>query len=229
MQPTVRRVSARWIAGGRGKRALDIVVAAPAIVVLSPVIAATWVLTRTKLGPPALFRQLRAGRSGVAIVVPKFRSMTNNIDSSGNLLPDEQRITAFGARLRSTSLDELPQLLSVVRGEMSLVGPRPLPMAYVDRYTPEQRRRLEAKPGITGWAQVNGRNSSSWPDRLAMDVWYVDNASLRLDLRILVLTLKTAIRREGVSADGHVTMREFMGAADDSEVNAERHVDHPID
>jgi lipopolysaccharide/colanic/teichoic acid biosynthesis glycosyltransferase len=137
--------------------------------------------------------------------------MTDERDAIGELLPDEQRLTAFGALLRSTSLDELPQLWSVIKGDMSVIGPRPLPMAYVERYSDEQRRRLEAKPGITGWAQVNGRNATGWPERLAQDVWYVDHATLRLDLRILLLTLRTIVRRDGVAADGHVTMREFMG------------------
>lgn len=137
--------------------------------------------------------------------------MTDQRDPDGNLLPDEQRLTQFGARLRRTSLDELPQLWSVIRGDMSLVGPRPLYPSYVERYNAEQRRRLEAKPGISGWAQINGRNTLSWPDRLALDVWYVDHASFWLDVKILALTVKRSFKPQGVSADDHVTMPEFQG------------------
>lgn len=137
--------------------------------------------------------------------------MTNERGSDGELLPDADRLTPLGSRLRSLSLDELPQLWSVLKGDMSLVGPRPLPMAYVERYSAEQRRRLEVKPGITGWSQINGRNALGWPDKLALDVWYVDNASLWLDIRILVRTVLSVVRRDGVSADGHATMPEFMG------------------
>lgn len=169
------------------------------------------VLVRLKLGSPVLFRQVRAGKDGVPIVVPKFRTMTDARDECGELLDDAQRLTSFGARLRATSLDELPQLWTVIRGHMSLVGPRPLPTSYVPRYSSLQRRRLEANPGITGWAQVNGRNAVTWPERLSMDVWYVDNASLLLDLRILGRTVRSAIRRDGVTAEGHVTMPEFRG------------------
>ncbi len=168
-------------------------------------------MVRFRLGSPVLFRQERAGRNAARILVPKFRSMSDERDPDGNLLPDDERLTPFGAKLRSTSLDELPQLWTVIKGDMSLVGPRPLPTIYVDRYSPLQRRRLDTRPGITGWAQVNGRNATSWPARLEQDVWYVDHASLRLDLRILALTLKTALRRDGVAAEGHATMREFMG------------------
>jgi lipopolysaccharide/colanic/teichoic acid biosynthesis glycosyltransferase len=137
--------------------------------------------------------------------------MTNERDPDGALLPDERRLTPLGRRLRASSLDELPQLWSVIKGDMSLVGPRPLPLAYVDRYSPSQRRRLDARPGITGWAQVNGRNALSWPDKLALDVWYVDNASPRIDAVILLRTIWSVIKRDGVSADGHATMPEFMG------------------
>jgi sugar transferase EpsL len=204
-------MATRWIESGRAKRAMDLLIAVPAFVVLAPVSALVAVLVRWRLGSPILFRQERAGRGAVPIRVPKFRSMTDARDELGRLLPDEERLTTFGAVLRSTSLDELPQLWTVIRGDMSLVGPRPLPTSYVDRYSPDQRRRLEARPGITGWAQVRGRNATDWPVRLAHDVWYVDHASLRLDLRILAMTVVIALRREGVAADGHVTMREFMG------------------
>lgn len=190
---------------------MDLLIAVPAAVALAPVAAVVAASVCGRLGVPVLFRQERAGRSGCRITVLKFRSMSDERGADGVLLPDDRRLTAFGARLRSTSLDELPQLWSVIKGDMSVVGPRPLPMAYVERYSDEQRRRLEAKPGITGWAQVNGRNATGWPERLAQDVWYVDHASFRLDLRILLLTLRTIVRRDGVSADGHVTMREFTG------------------
>jgi lipopolysaccharide/colanic/teichoic acid biosynthesis glycosyltransferase len=190
---------------------MDLVLGGLALLFLGPVALVVSLLVRVRLGKPVLFRQTRAGQNAVAIVVPKFRTMTNEADAFGNLLPDKDRLTPFGAKLRATSLDELPQLWTVLRGHMSLVGPRPLPTAYVGRYDAEQIRRLDAKPGITGWAQVNGRNSSEWPERLALDVWYVDNASLALDLKILVKTIKTAISRDGVAAADHVTMREFKG------------------
>ncbi len=204
-------MATRWISSGAGKRLLDLTIAVPAIVVLAPVAGAVALAVRIKLGQPIVFRQERAGRHASTIVVPKFRTMTDERGADGELRPDADRLTSFGARLRATSLDELPQLWSVVTGRMSLVGPRPLPTAYVPRYSDEQRRRLEAKPGITGWAQVNGRNSTAWPERLAHDVWYVDHAGWRLDLKILAMTIRIALRREGVAADGHVTMREFMG------------------
>lgn len=204
-------MASRWIERGRGKRALDLVIAGPAFVLLSPVTALVAVLVRRRHGAPVLFRQERAGRDERVVRVPKFRSMTDDRDEHGELLPDEDRLTDFGKRLRATSLDELPQLWTVLKGEMSLVGPRPLPTKYVDRYSPQQRRRLEATPGITGWAQVNGRNATTWPQRLVDDVWYVDHATLWLDLKILALTLKTAITRDGVAADDHVTMHEFTG------------------
>jgi lipopolysaccharide/colanic/teichoic acid biosynthesis glycosyltransferase len=190
---------------------LDLMIAIPAMIVLAPVTATVAMLVRLEHGSPVMFRQARAGRGAETIEVPKFRSMTDERDADGNLLPDDRRLTPFGAKLRATSLDELPQLWTVIKGDMSLIGPRPLPTVYVGRYSPEQRRRLEAKPGITGWAQVNGRNTTSWPERLEHDVWYVDHASLRLDLKILALTARTALSRHGVSAGDHVTMHEFMG------------------
>ena len=194
-----------------GKRLLDLFVAVPALVGLSPVLMVVAAAVRWKHGSPVLFRQLRAGQDADAILVPKFRSMTDERDQNGQLLADGQRLTPFGAKLRSTSLDELPQLWAVIKGDMSLVGPRPLPTVYVDRYNAEQRRRLEAKPGMTGWAQVNGRNDTTWAVRLAHDVWYVDNASLWVDLEILARTLRMIVRRRGVTAPDHVTMREFIG------------------
>jgi sugar transferase EpsL len=193
------------------RRVVDVMVASIAGIILSPVIIFVAILVRRAHGSPVVFRQERAGKDGEPIVVPKFRTMTDERGANGQLLPDEDRLTPLGRRLRSSSLDELPQLWSVITGEMSLVGPRPLPMTYVDRYSPEQRRRLDARPGITGWAQVNGRNALSWADKLALDVWYVDHASPRLDARILLLTIRSVIARDGVSADGHATMHEFMG------------------
>ena len=187
--------------------------AAFAAAVLSPVVAVVALLVRRAQGAPTLLLQVRAGRDATPITVIKFRTMTDERGSDGALLPDADRLTPLGRRLRSSSLDELPQLWSVIRGDMSLIGPRPLPMAYVDRYSPEQRRRLDARPGITGWAQVNGRNALSWPDKLALDEWYVKNASARLDAEILLRTVLSVVKRDGVSADGHATMPEFMGDA----------------
>jgi lipopolysaccharide/colanic/teichoic acid biosynthesis glycosyltransferase len=195
----------------RLKRTFDVVVSGVALIVLSPLIAVTAIAVRLRLGSPVLFRQQRAGRDGRPIEIVKFRSMTDARGSDGELLPDADRLPRFGQTLRATSLDELPQLFSVARGNMSLIGPRPLPMAYVPRYSAEQRRRLDAVPGITGWAQVQGRNALEWPDKLRYDVWYVDHASLRLDAKILVLTIKAVFGRGGVAADGHVTMPEFTG------------------
>ena len=193
------------------KRAIDVVLAGAALVVLAPVLAVLGVLVRFKLGSPVLFRQERAGRNAEPFVLTKFRSMTDARGPDGALLPDDQRLPAFGRMLRSTSLDELPELVHVLRGEMSLVGPRPLPVAYLERYSPRQARRHEVRPGLTGWAQVNGRNTTDWPERLEMDVWYVEHRSVWLDLRIIVRTLAVVFGRGGVSADGHATMTEFRG------------------
>ncbi len=195
----------------RGKRALDLLIVLPALVVLSPVIAALAALVRRKLGAPVLFKQVRPGLHGQPFTMYKFRTMTDARDDEGRLLPDAVRLTPFGKLLRSTSLDELPELWNVVKGEMSLVGPRPLLMQYLTRYSPEQARRHEVRPGVTGWAQINGRNALTWPQKFALDVWYVDHASLGLDLRILALTFLKVLRREGVSQAGEATMQEFMG------------------
>jgi lipopolysaccharide/colanic/teichoic acid biosynthesis glycosyltransferase len=192
-------------------RARDLLLSGVGLVVLSPVIAATTVAVRRKLGSPALFRQERPGRSGKPFTLLKFRTMAA-VDPARGLVTDEDRMTPFGARLRATNLDELPSLWNVVRGDLALVGPRPLLMAYLERYSPEQARRHEVRPGLTGWAQVNGRNAVSWEDRLAMDVWYVDHRSHRLDAKILWMTVMSVVRREGISADGHVTMPEFRGS-----------------
>jgi sugar transferase EpsL len=202
--------TSRWLTSP-AKRGFDVVVASVFLVIVSPVIVLVAAAVRVLLGAPYTVNQQRAGRHGHPIGIVKFRSMTNERDADGELLPDEQRLGRVGRVLRGTSLDELPQLWSVVRGDMSLVGPRPLPLTYVDRYSPEQRRRLDATPGITGWAQVQGRNALSWPDKLALDVWYVEHASLWVDLRILVRTVRTVFGHTGVSAEGHATMPEFMG------------------
>lgn len=194
------------------KRLFDLTASTTGLLVLSPVLAGLALAVRVKLGSPVFFRQVRPGLHGRPFEMVKFRTMRNAHDSNGNLLPDDQRMTPLGSFLRSSSLDELPELWNVIRGDMSLVGPRPLLMQYLDRYTADQARRHEVRPGITGWAQVNGRNSLEWEDRLEMDVWYVDNQSLWLDLKILALTVGKVFRRDGVAAEGHVTMPEFMGS-----------------
>jgi sugar transferase EpsL len=193
------------------KRLFDLVLASLASVLLLPVLVFVAVAVRVAIGSPILFRQRRPGLGGRPFEVLKFRTMTDAVDADGRLLPDEQRLGRVGAMLRELSLDELPELLNVIRGEMSLVGPRPLLMQYLDRYTPFQARRHEVKPGITGWAQVNGRNATSWDERFALDVWYVDHRSLRLDVKILLITVKKVIAREGITQPGHVTMPEFTG------------------
>ena len=195
-----------------GKRIIDSLFAVSALLLLSPALAALVFLVRVRLGSPVLFRQVRPGLHGQPFTMLKFRTMTNARDAAGNLLPDADRLTPFGKFLRSTSLDELPELWNVLKGDMSLVGPRPLLMQYLDRYTPEQARRHEVKPGITGWAQVNGRNAISWEEKFALDVWYVDNQSLWLDIKILLLTVWKILKREGISRSGHATMDEFRGS-----------------
>lgn len=192
------------------KRGIDLFGAGTALVLLSPAIATTALLVRAKLGSPVLFKQDRPGLNGKIFKLYKFRTMLN-IEESRGLLTDEQRLTSFGKKLRSTSLDELPSLLNVLRGDMSLVGPRPLLVAYLDRYTPEQARRHEVRPGITGLAQVSGRNDISWDQKFACDVDYVDGRNLRLDLEILWKTVKAVFVREGITHHGHVTTPEFMG------------------
>jgi len=197
----------------RVKRAIDVIGAGVGLVVLSPVLAATAVLVRLRLGSPVLFRQVRPGLRGQPFTVLKFRTMTAATASDGTPLPDAHRLTRLGSLLRSTSLDELPELLNVLRGEMSLVGPRPLLMEYLALYTPEQARRHEVRPGITGWAQVNGRNTISWEEKFAHDVWYVDHRSLALDVRILLMTLTKVAAREGISQEGSATVDRFRGSA----------------
>ena len=201
-------------ATSRAKRLIDIVAALLGLIVLSPVIVVIALVVRRRLGSPVLFRQRRPGLHAQPFTLVKFRTMRDDRDADGGLLDDAQRLTQTGRRLRSTSLDELPELWNVVRGDMSLVGPRPLLTSYLDRYSPEQARRHAARPGITGWSQVNGRNAAPWEDRLAMDVWYVDHWSLCLDLRILARTVRSVLRREGISAEGHATVAEFVGTPD---------------
>lgn len=195
------------------KRALDAAASAVGLVVLSPVILVTALVVRVNLGSPVLFTQQRPGRGGRVFRLYKFRSM-RNVDESRGLVTDEQRLTRFGRILRSTSLDELPSLWNVLHGDMSVVGPRPLLVEYLPRYTPEQARRHEVRPGITGLAQVNGRNTVDWEQRFALDVRYVDSRSLALDARILIGTVRSVLVREGISAEGHATMRKF-GESDD--------------
>jgi len=190
---------------------MDIFGAGLGLILFSPVLLVVAVLVWVQMGSPVIFSQIRPGINGSPFNLYKFRTMTNERDMEGNLLPDKDRLTKLGMFLRSNSLDELPELFNVLKGDMSLVGPRPLLMQYLDRYTPEQARRHEAKPGITGWAQVNGRNAISWEEKFALDVWYVDNWSLWLDIKILFLTFWKVLKREGISAEGEATMPEFLG------------------
>ena len=193
------------------KRTLDIVASFIGLIVLSPVIAITAWQIRRKLGSPVLFRQVRPGLNGAPFEMIKFRSMRDALDSDGNPLPDSERMTPFGGFLRATSLDELPELLNVLKGEMSLVGPRPLLMEYLPLYSAEQYRRHEVRPGVTGWAQINGRNALSWKEKFALDIWYVDNQSLLLDVKIILRTVRKVVVRDGISADGEVSMSKFTG------------------
>jgi lipopolysaccharide/colanic/teichoic acid biosynthesis glycosyltransferase len=193
------------------KRVLDSVVSGVLLVLLSPAIVVLALIIRLKLGSPVIFRQIRPGLHGQPFEMIKFRTMRDAVDASGKPLPDGQRLTKFGTLLRSASLDELPELWNVLKGEMSLVGPRPLLAEYLPRYSAEQARRHEVRPGITGWAQINGRNAISWEEKFNLDVWYVDHRSFWLDVRILFLTLKKVIVREGISAQGEATMHKFEG------------------
>lgn len=193
------------------KAGIDRTAAVAGLVALLPVLAATAAVVRVTMGSPVFFRQWRPGRGGNPFQVIKFRTMANAVDQQGRLLPDARRLTRLGRVLRSTSLDELPQLWNVLRGDLSLVGPRPLLMQYLPLYSAHQARRHDVQPGITGWAQVNGRNAISWDERFELDVWYVDHWSLWLDLRILVITVLRVVRRSDISREGHATMPEFMG------------------
>lgn len=190
---------------------MDVVAALFAFILFLPIMLGTAMLVRLKLGSPILFKQQRPGIHGIPFFIYKFRTMTDEVDEHGRLLPDSARLGSFGQWMRRYSLDELPQLLNVIRGELSLVGPRPLLMEYLSLYTARQARRHEVKPGITGWAQVNGRNALSWEEKFELDVWYVENRSLVLDLRILWMTFAKVFRSEGVSNAGHVTMPVFRG------------------
>jgi len=193
------------------KRLFDLSLIVLSLPLLLPVFAVVAMLVRTKLGSPIFFRQKRPGLNGKSFEMVKFRTMRDTRDEVGNLLPDSVRLTRFGHLLRSTSLDELPELLNVVKGEMSLVGPRPLLMEYLPLYSEEQARRHEVLPGVTGWAQVNGRNAIRWEEKFNLDMWYVDNQSIWLDIKILWLTIKKVLVRDGISANGEVTMSKFTG------------------
>jgi lipopolysaccharide/colanic/teichoic acid biosynthesis glycosyltransferase len=193
------------------KRALDILVAASGLVLLAPLLAIVAVLVRAKLGSPVFFRQVRPGLHGKPFTLLKFRTMRDDHGADGELLSDASRLTPFGRMLRTTSLDELPELWNVLKGEMTLVGPRPLRMHYLPLYSPEQARRHEVRPGITGLAQVNGRNALSWKERLALDVWYVDNRTVLLDIKIIGRTIATVLRREGVLVAGQDDFESFDG------------------
>ncbi|MFG0581802.1 sugar transferase [Ectopseudomonas khazarica] len=193
------------------KRTFDVACSTVALLLLWPVLLIVYVLVRVTLGSPALFRQQRPGLHGQPFMMVKFRTMLDALDERGNPLPDDVRLTRLGRFLRATSMDELPELWNVLRGEMSLVGPRPLLMEYLPLYSAEQARRHEVRPGVTGWAQVNGRNALGWSEKFELDVWYVDNRSLLLDIRILLLTVKKVFIREGINADGQATMSKFTG------------------
>ncbi|MGR3549526.1 sugar transferase [Pseudooceanicola sp.] len=193
------------------KRWLDILGACLGLIVFFPFFIAISLMIRSEMGSPVLFRQTRPGLSGKPFQMVKFRTMRDAIDAGGRPLPDSERLTKLGRFLRSSSLDELPELWNVLKGEMSLVGPRPLLMEYLPLYSPEQARRHEVRPGVTGWAQVNGRNAISWDEKFALDVWYVDNRSLWLDLKIIWLTVRKVLKRDGISAAGEATMSKFTG------------------
>ncbi|MCH4985080.1 sugar transferase [Macrococcoides goetzii] len=193
------------------KRLFDIAVSGTALVLLSPVIVTSAVLIKKKLGSPVLFKQTRPGKNGEPFEIYKFRTMTDERDTQGELLPDAERLTDFGKTLRKLSIDELPQLLNVLKGDISLVGPRPLLMQYLPLYNEHQKRRMEVRPGITGWAQVNGRNNISWEEKFDLDVWYVDHQSFILDLYIIYLTVLKVFKQSDISQDGHATVPAFTG------------------
>ena len=193
------------------KRMMDIFGASVGLILLSPVILLLWVLIRRNLGAPVLFHQTRLGKDGVPFEMIKFRTMKDALDADGSPLPDAERLTPFGTKLRGSSLDELPELWNVLKGEMSLVGPRPLLMEYLPLYSADQARRHELRPGVTGWAQINGRNAIDWPQKFALDLWYVENRSLWLDIKIIALTVKKVLKRSDISASGEITMPKFTG------------------
>lgn len=193
------------------KRILDIISSLLAIIILSPLLAVTAVLVKTKLGSPVLFKQERPGKDEKIFTLMKFRTMTDERDENGELLPDEVRLTKLGKFLRSTSIDELPELFNILKGDMSVIGPRPLLVEYIPRYNEHQHRRHEVRPGLSGWAQVNGRNTVSWEDKFDMDVHYVDNYSFAMDVKILFMTVLNVLKREGISSETSATMEVFMG------------------
>ncbi len=193
------------------KRLFDIFFAALALIILSPIILFIAISVRMFLGTPILFKQQRPGYKGTPFHIYKFRTMTSRLASNGSLLPDAERLTPFGSFLRAFSLDELPELFNILRGDMSFVGPRPLLMEYLERYSPEQARRHDVIPGLTGWAQINGRNAITWQDKFKYDVWYVDNWSFWLDIKIILMTVWKVVKREGVTQAGHATTEYFMG------------------
>jgi lipopolysaccharide/colanic/teichoic acid biosynthesis glycosyltransferase len=193
------------------KRAFDLIFACVALILLAPVVLVLCILIRQKMGSPVFFRQTRAGFHGHPFEVIKFRTMKNSVDATGRLLSDAERLTKFGRMLRTTSLDELPELWCILRGDMSFVGPRPLLTEYLPLYSQRQQRRHELRPGLSGWAQVNGRNSLSWHEKFELDVWYVENQGFWLDIKIIILTLLKVFRRDGISAEGDATMPKFEG------------------
>ncbi|MCI6354400.1 sugar transferase [Eubacterium coprostanoligenes] len=202
------------------KRILDIISSLLAIIILSPLLAVTAVLVETKLGSPVLFKQERPGKDEKIFTLMKFRTMTDERDENGELLPDEVRLTKFGKFLRSTSIDELPELFNILKGDMSVIGPRPLLVEYIPRYNEHQHRRHEVRPGLSGWAQVNGRNTVSWEDKFNMDVEYVENYSMFMDIKILFMTIVNVLKHDGISSETSATMEEFMGLeAEKQEVN----------
>lgn len=201
------------------KRILDIISSLLAIIILSPLLAVTAVLVKTKLGSPVLFRQERPGKDEKIFTLMKFRTMTDERDENGELLPDEVRLTKFGKFLRSTSIDELPELFNILKGDMSVIGPRPLLVEYIPRYNEHQHRRHEVRPGLSGWAQVNGRNSISWEEKFDLDVEYVDNYSFAMDVKILFMTVLNVLKKEGISSETSATMEVFMGTPEREEEN----------
>jgi sugar transferase EpsL len=196
------------------KRLFDLFVSILCLIVLIPIIIGTALIIKIKIGSPVIFKQLRPGLNGKPFFILKFRTMTNEVDQNGELLPDEIRLTTLGMLIRKFSLDELPQLFNVLKGDISLIGPRPLLMEYLELYTPEQLKRHQVRPGITGWAQVNGRNAISWEEKFKLDVWYVDNRTFWLDIKILWMTFSKVLKSEGISHSDHVTMEKFTGTKD---------------
>lgn len=200
------------------KRLLDIILSLIAIIILSPLLLVLWLLVRIKLGVPVIFTQDRPGKDEKIFKLYKFRSMTDDRDSNGNLLPDDERLTIFGKKLRSTSLDELPELFNILKGDMSIVGPRPLLVEYLKLYNENQKKRHNVRPGLTGYAQVNGRNSVSWEERFDMDIWYVNNISLITDIKIILNTIKVILKKDGISSATSVTMEKFKGTAQEVKI-----------